>query len=205
MRPLSCRVPLRVTVDEVVARLAELAAPTLIAIDGLPCSGKSTLADKIQAAHGFECLYLDDFVRPRDEWPSRNRPAFPFEYVRYDEFIVAIRTLASKGECTYLPFDWETLTTSREPKTLRLTRPVMVEGVSSLNTAVVELYGLKIFVDSDRSTTLESAIRRGGATWSEEWRDLFLPSVDIYMQSHPDLRADLIVPGRGAEVPPTRS
>jgi hypothetical protein len=78
----------------------------------------------------------------------------------------------------------------------------MVEGVSSLNTAVVELYGLKIFVDSDRSTTLEAAIRRGGATWSEEWRDLFLPSVDIYMQSHPDLRADLIVPGRGAGVPP---
>ena len=146
MRALSCRVPLRVTVDEVVARLAELAAPTLIAIDGLPCSGKSTLADKIQAAHGFECLYLDDFVRPRDEWPSR------------------------------------------ESKTLRLTRPVMVEGVSSLNTAVVELYGLKIFVDSDRSTTLETAIRRGGGTWSEEWRNLFLPSVDIYMQSHPECR-----------------
>ena len=188
----------RATSDEVVARLADLPAATLIAIDGLPCSGKSTLADKIQTAYGFECLYLDDFVRPRDEWPSSSRAAFPFEYIRYDEFTGAIRTLASKGQCTYLPFDWETLTTSAEPKTLRLTRPVIVEGVSSLNPAVVELYGPKIFVDSDRSTTLEAAIRRGGGTWSAEWRDLFLPSVDIYMQSHPDRRADLIVPGRGA-------
>jgi hypothetical protein len=141
---------------------------------------------------------LDDFVRPRDEWPSSSRAAFPFEYVRYEEFTVAIRMLASKGRCTYLPFDWETLTTSREPKTLTLTRPVMVEGVSALNPAVVELYGLKIWVDSDRSTTLETALRRGGGAWSDEWRDLFLPSVDIYMQSHPELRADLIVSGRGA-------
>jgi uridine kinase len=186
------------TADEVVARLADLPAPTLIAIDGLPCSGKSTLAERIQSAYGFECLYLDDFVRPRDEWPSRSGAAFPFEYIRYNEFTDAIRMLASKGQCTYLPFDFETLTISREPKTLRLTRPVMVEGVSSLNTAVVELYGLKIFVDSDRSTTLETAIRRGGGRWSEEWRDLFLPSADLYMQSHPELRADLIVRGRGA-------
>jgi len=190
-------VPLRLTADDVVARLADLPAATLIAIDGLPCSGKSTLADKIQAAYGFECLCLDDFVRPTNEWPSRSRAAFPFEYIRYEEFTAAIRTLAAEGECTYLPFDWETLTTSREPKTLRLTSPVMVEGVSSLNTAVVELYGVRIFVDSDRSTTLAAAIRRGGGTWSEEWRNLFLPSVDIYMQSHPALRADLIVPGRG--------
>jgi uridine kinase len=106
--------------------------------------------------------------------------------------------LASKGLCVYAPFDWETLTISKEPKTVSLAKPVIVEGVSSLNPVLAGLYGLKIFVDSDRATALEAATRRGAGMWFEEWRDLFLPSADIYMQSHPALRADLIVSGRSA-------
>ena len=189
----------RVTAEEVVARLSRMVDPPLIAIDGLPCSGKSTLAEQLQAAHGFECLYLDDFIRPKEEWLSKSKPAFPFEYIRYDEFLAAIATLAATGQCSYWPFDWESQAVAKEPRTVSLVKPVLIEGVSALNAALNELYGLRIFVDGDRSTTLETAIGRGGGMWADEWRDLFLPSVDLYMQSRPELRADLIVQGRGAK------
>jgi uridine kinase len=190
--------PLRVTAEEVVARLARTLHPPLIAIDGLSCSGKSTLADQLQAAYGFECLYLDEFIRPKEEWLWQSKPAFPFQYIRYDEFIAAIGTLATTGQCTCLPFDWESQAISKEPRTVSQARPVIIEGVSALNPTLTELYGLRIFVDSDRSTTLEAAIGRDRGMWADEWRDLFLPSVDLYMQTDPERRADLIVPGRGA-------
>jgi hypothetical protein len=60
-----------------------------------------------------------------------------------------------------------------------------------------DLYGLKIFVESDPSTMLQAALRRGGGAWEREWRKLFLPSVDIYMLTHPEPCADLLAPGRG--------
>ena len=77
--------------------------------------------------------------------------------------------------------------------------PVIIEGVSSLNVHVCYLYGLKIFVESDRKTTLEAAIRRGHGKWDKEWRELFMPSADLYMRTDPERRADLIIPGRGMD------
>lgn len=189
----------RMTVAEVVERLARPPDPPLIAIDGLPCSGKSTLAETIAGRYGYDCLQLDDFIRPEAEWPSRVRPAFPFEYIRYDEFIDAVRSLASTGECVYAPFDGETLTVSTEPRRITLRRPVIVEGVSALNPVLMPLYGLKLFVDSDRATVLRAAEARGGGVWLEAWRTLFLPSVDLYMRTLPEQRADIVIAGRGAE------
>ncbi len=63
--------------DDAVALALARTAPSLIAIDGLPVSGKSTLADRMAAALGAECLYLDDFVKPEAFWPSRTSPSFP--------------------------------------------------------------------------------------------------------------------------------
>lgn len=185
------------TIEDVIAAIEDAPTPPLIAIDGLPCSGKSTLVERLQQRLDLDCIYLDDFVVPEAEWPSDIKPAFPFPYIRYEAFVAAVRTLASLGECSYLPFDWEAFATSSTPRTVSLTKPVIIEGVSALNPDLCELYGLKTFVDSDRATTLTAAMERGVGRWTAEWRDLFLPSADIYMLSQPVCRADLIVAGRG--------
>jgi uridine kinase len=190
-------VPPRVSVDDVLGRVARGIDPPLIAIDGLPCSGKSTLADTLETAHGLGYLGLDEFVLPEREWPSR-RPAFPFVHVRYQEFMDAVRTLAATGRCDYAPFDWDTYEVSPQRKTVCHDKPVVVEGVSTLHPELTPLYGLRIFVDSDRASTFAAAMARDNGVWRDAWRELFLPSVDIYMQSRPERRADVIVPGRGA-------
>jgi uridine kinase len=144
--------PQRVSVEEAITRVSKGVRPPLIAIDGLPCSGKGTLVDKLKERVGLDCIELDDFVLPQDHWPSRDQPAFPFQFIRYDAFLDAVKTLAATGRCSFYPFDWNTLSTSEHRRDIRLTKLIVIEGVSALNPALCDLYGLKIFVESDRST-----------------------------------------------------
>jgi uridine kinase len=188
-----------VSFDEVVARVRGGVNPPLVAIDGLPVSGKSTLAGRLEDELGLQCIYLDDFVLPEAEWPSRTRPAFPFEYIRYDEFLDTVRTLAATGTCRYRPFDWATGAVAQTEREVEVNGgPVVIEGVSSLHPAIVGLYGLRIFVESDAATTLQASLERGVGAWEQPWRDMFMPSVSLYMKTEPRGRADLIAAGRGA-------
>jgi uridine kinase len=155
------------------------------------------MAERLGQRIEVECVHLDEFVLPERDWPSKNRPAFPFEYIRYEVFLKAVETLARVGKCSFHPFDWNSLTISHRLRTVTLTKPVVIEGVSSLNPCLCPLYDLRVFVDSDRTSTLQTAIDRGVGAWETEWRELFLPSADLYMLTEPQNRADLLVAGRG--------
>jgi uridine kinase len=189
--------PKRGTIGAAQTLLQSGLVPPLAAVDGLPCAGKSTLVSRLNEGVDFECIYLDEFVLPEKDWPPGIKPAFPFKYIRYDEFLDAVRTLASLGTCSYRPFDWDSFTVSAERRTLNLSKLVVVDGVSSLHPSLCNLYGLRIFVESDRASTLQAALDRGAGAWADYWRYLFLPSADIYMESQPQQRADLLIAGRG--------
>jgi len=182
--------------DGVMPALTGMLTRKLIAIDGLPCAGKTTLAYGLRALYGFEILHVDEFLRPEADWPSR-KPGFPFPYLRYDEFLTAVTQLAEKGECTYAPFDWETLAVSTKLRHLTTERPVIVEGISALVPVLTRYYGLKIFVQSERESALAVAHSRNLGIWAKEWSKIFMPSADMYMMTHPEQRADVVVPGRG--------
>lgn len=189
---------MKLSFDDAVALALAGPAPSLVAVDGLPVSGKSTLADRMVGALGAECLYLDDFVKPEALWSSRTSPSFPFAYIRYEEFLDAVKRLAQHGRCTYRPYDWDARQVQDEPRTITLAKPVIIEGVSALHPELAPLYDLRIWVDSDAATTFSAALQRGVGAWEREWREMFLPSVDLYLESKPWERADLRVAGRGA-------
>jgi adenylylsulfate kinase-like enzyme len=52
------------TVEEAITLMQTGVEPPIIAIDGLPCSGKSTMVDRLKDRIEFDCIYLDDFVLP---------------------------------------------------------------------------------------------------------------------------------------------
>lgn len=189
--------PKQLTLEAAITQIERCSQLSLIAIDGLPCSGKSTMANRLARRFDFECIYLDEFVLPQKDWPPKIKPAFPFEYIRYQEFIRTVETLTRAGECAFYPFDWNSYTISETLRTVTLTKSVVIEGVSSLNPKLCPLYDLRIFVESDRMSTLQTAIDRGVGGWETEWRELFLPSVDLYMSTEPENRADVLVGGRG--------
>jgi len=169
----------------------------LIGIDGLPVSGKSTLADKLVEAFGAQVIYLDDFVLPQGEWPQPTKPAFPFPYMRHEAFFAAVETLARTESCRYQLYDWETGGLGPWKEVQLGKALVIVEGVSALSERLTPLYDLKAWVESDAATTLQASIDRGVGSWEREWRDLFMPSVALYMETDPQKRADLVVAGRG--------
>jgi hypothetical protein len=175
--------------EKIIARVVQQSPLRLVAIDGLPLAGKSTLADRLTLALGTECVRLDDFVKPEAEWRSHDQPSFPFDYIRYDEFVAAVSGLATSGLCSFRPFSFET--------GIRVDRPVIVEGVSALHPDLASSYDLRIWVESDAASTLAACGQRGMGPWAREWRELFLPSVDLYLETKPWERADILASGRG--------
>ena len=197
MAPSTAMQTFTLSFDDAIERVIRN-RPSLVAVDGLPCSGKSTLAERLAQGLGGKCIALDEFVMPERFWQSRSQPAFPFEYVRYEEFLTAVRDLKKNGNCTFAPFDWNTREVSVGLLQIDLTTPVVVEGVSTFNPLIAGLYDLRVFVESDRETTHQAALARSDDRWSEYWGSLFLPSVDLYMLTSPRDRAELVVAGRGA-------
>ncbi|MBV9252349.1 MAG: hypothetical protein JO227_24275 [Acetobacteraceae bacterium] len=169
----------------------------LVAIDGLPLAGKTTLAVRLVEELGAECLWLDDFVKPETEWPARDRPSFPFDFVRYSDFVIAVRALADNRRCSFRPYDWSMGCVADKPKVIRGDGVALVEGVSALHPDLAPLYDLRIWIESDSKTTLSASLERGVGTWAREWELMFLPSVELYLQTNPKTRADVIALGRG--------
>ena len=186
-----------ISFDGVIALVGQRPDLGLVAIDGLPLAGKTTLADQLATVTGAVCVSLDDFIKPEREWRWRDRPSFPFDYIRYDEFMGAVATLAADGECRYRPWDYRTGERADAEVVVRRTGPVIVEGVSALHAELVPLYDLRIWVESDAATVLDAARARGVENWGREWEAMFVPSVGLYLQTEPITRADLVTAGRG--------
>lgn len=172
----------------------------LVAIDGLPVSGKSTLAERCERELGAVNIYLDDFVRPQNEWRGVVAPAFPFPYIRFDAFLATVTTLARGETAHYQLYDWSTGRLDQW-RTVSPNRLMVIEGVSCLHPDLAPLYDVRFWLESDATTTLEASLARGVGDWEHEWRALFMPSVALYLETDPRRHAEHIVAGRGATGP----
>lgn len=170
----------------------------LIAIDGLPLSGKSTLATMIHDRLGITTVGCDDFFLPRHSWPSDIQPAFPFSFFRMDEVYDFLDRVAASGRGSYHPYDWELRTISASAITVDISSgPLIIEGCSVLAPELAPRFALSFFVESDAASILSARRARDGTGDEEDWEKLFLPSVEMYMRTDPASRATHVVAGRG--------
>jgi uridine kinase len=176
---------------------AHIREADLIAIDGLPCSGKSTLADRLAVDLGLAIVGLDDFYLPEPLWPRDIAPGFPFPFLRAAQFREALQALKRDGRCSYLPYDGHSGRISGTARELHRRGPVIVEGCSVLDPGMEQVYDLRLYVTSDRASVMEARQQHGDDPDARNWEHLFLPSLDLYMATLPELRADIVIPGRG--------
>lgn len=112
--------------------------------------------------------------------------------------MAAVMGLATNGRCSFRPYDFETARIESTVREVRVDRLVIVEGVSALHVDLAPLYDLRIWVESDARSTLAACAQRGFGPWAREWRELFLPSVQLYLLTKPRERADIVARGRGS-------
>ena len=169
----------------------------IIAIDGRPGSGKTTLAIQLEKALKAQAIYLDEFFIPQEQWPIDQTPRFPFFYFRYQEFLNGIKVLAAGKSFSYFSYDWQTNAVSKEPTIINPAKIIIVEGVSALNKELAGLYYKRIWVASDNETEWKTIEERESGKNVDLWKQIYLPSVDLYCKQRPWESADIIYAGRG--------
>jgi len=169
----------------------------LIAIDGRPCSGKTTLTEQLVEPLDAQTMYLDEFFIPPTQWANNIIPAFPFPYIRYQEFIKGIKTLAAGKAFHYYSHDWQANRLASEPTTISPNKTIIIEGISVLSPELVGYYDKKIWVDSASNTEYAAIVAREKNKNLDLWNSMYIPSVDIYCQTKPWLKADIVYAGRG--------
>ena len=170
----------------------------LVAIDGRPCSGKTTLTLALAERLGAQTYFLDEFYLPPTQWPKNIQPGFPFPYFRYDEFVTGIQTLARGNPFKYFAYDFETGELAHSPTEISPSgKPILVEGVSVLNPVLLTNYHKKVYVVSDPSSERDRILSREKGRSKELWETLYLPSVDLYSKTCPWKNADILFAGRG--------
>lgn len=171
--------------------------PLLIAVDGRPCSGKTTLTAQLEKSLQAQVMYLDEFFIPQRQWPQDRTPIFPFFYFRYHEFLDGVKALAAGKKFRYRTYDWQIDDISMQEKCIDPSQVVIIEGVSALNQEIASVYFKKIWVASDQDTELEEIKKREHGNNLDLWMNIYLPSVDLYCLQKPWLWADIVYAGRG--------
>ena len=140
---------------------------TRVAVDGIDCAGKTTLADQLAALLKAERICLDDFLRPPQERYARGEES-PEGYYRdsfdYDAFRAAV---------------------------LSAPQPLVADGV------FLQRPDLRIWIDTPFDEALERALTRDAGRFAdvrERYERRYFPGQRLYLDEvDPRARADIVV------------
>jgi uridine kinase len=141
-------------------------APLLVAIVGGSGSGKTWLADKLQAALGRKAgrLSLDDFYLDRSSLPLAQRAKINFDHPRAIDWAGVERVLRDcrAGKPSQVPcYDFKTHARLRSTTLLRPTQVILVDGLWLLRSpSLRRRFGLRVFLECPASLRLRRRLAR---------------------------------------------
>lgn len=144
---------------ERIDTLLKLDKPIVIAIDGMSCSGKTTLAGKIADKYDCNLIHTDHFFLP-PFLRTQERYAMPGGNVHYERLeSEVIQGLISKKPFKYRIFDCKK-TDFSNTVTLCPKKLTVIEGSYSLHPYLTDIYDLKVFCETSQQTQLERLSER---------------------------------------------
>jgi len=158
----------------------------IIGIDGPAGSGKSTLARAISAETGAPVIEIDDFLT----WTSLE--------VWWPRFVAEILDpLAAGRDLEYGARDWwgdrDGDSLLPEPKRVRWSPLVVVEGVSVTRRAAAERYALRVWLEADPEVRLARGIARDGEDQRRQWLAWQSLEAEFFRADDTRARADIII------------
>lgn len=160
--------------------------PAIVAIDGLACSGKSTLAARLAVCAGGAVIATDDFAA----WA----PDGTFAPQDVDRLGRVLASLACGRAARYRPYDWE-LRRLGPTRQVASGGIVIVEGVRALHPRLRPLVDAAIWVSCPRDVREERWRARDGEAMRPVW-EAWMRDEDAYLaRTAPDAAAAIVVDG----------
>jgi len=181
--------------------------PLLVAIVGGSGSGKTWLAEKLQASLGRKAIRisLDDFYLDRSHLPPVRRGKLNFDHPRAIDWVGfqrVLRNLRAKREARIPQYDFSTHCRLRATRLVRSRPIVLVDGLWLLRRkSLRHLFAFKIFLDCSADIRLKRRLSRDlisrgrtGASVRDQFRKTVEPMHRRFVVSQKRW-ADLVLPG----------
>ena len=162
---------------KILALVKEASVPgrtTMVAIDGLACAGKSTLAGQVAGAlQDAAVVDLDDFYRPMaaEERATLGPKESCDRYFDWERLLRDVLVpLSTHSRARYRRYDWDTNRfvgwREIEPRSV-----VIVEGVFSTRPELRPYFSVMVYIDAPREVRLARLLdRRYPETlWVDHW------------------------------------
>ena len=156
--------------------------PSLVGIDGRCASGKTTTAQLLEEIYDCNIFHTDDFFLPphmRTE-ARLNEPGGNMDRERLDRQV--IKPVSEKREVVYNKFYCHDFSYS-DDITVPYKSLTIVEGSYSLHPQLIDSYGLKVFLDIDKSSQLSRLERREGKVKLETFKNRWIPLEEKYFST----------------------
>jgi uridine kinase len=153
-----------------------------LAIDGPCASGKTSLADRLQAEFDARVIPMDHFFLPAD-LRTKERYATPGGNVHLERFLKDVAPCLEGGhkssEINYRPFDCRTMTYGQQ-KSLPFAPLTIIEGTYSLHWSLRHLYDLKVLLKISEEEQTRRLLSREGPQGFEVFKNRWIPMENLY-------------------------
>lgn len=165
----------------------------LVAIDGMSCSGKTTLSMLLQDTYDCNLFHMDDFfltpdLRTEDRLKEIGGNV---DYVRFNKEVLSM--IESGHSFSYQVYNCQTQLMSEEvavkPKKLNI-----VEGAYSMHPTLIQHYDLKVFLKADPDKQSQRILKRNGKVGHEKFINLWIPLENEYFDKFKiEEKSDIVV------------
>jgi len=161
------------------------------AIDGPGGGGKSTLAAQLATDLGASVISMDSFLLPESKYRV-SAIAKNYDLDRFYEEVT--EPLLDGKDINYRVMDLATGTLGAQRVNIPVGRPVIVEGVYSLELSFRDSYDFSIFVDAPKEALMARAfsLEIGAKSWLDKWLE---GEETYFVAQHPKLEATLVLDG----------
>ena len=185
-----------------IERLQSEQPLTVIAIDGMCGSGKTSLAAFLQSVYSCRIIHADDFFLP-PELRTAGRYAEPGGNIHYERFLseitdklCACKRQAKTGKPTqptqsaqmmplpaslsYRRFSCSDMTYQKDPIQIPLTPLIVIEGSYCMRPEFCSAYDLSIFLSCPKETQKERILKRNGPEMLRMFQEKWIPMENHY-------------------------
>jgi uridine kinase len=161
--------------------------PMLLAVCGWADTGKSTLAKHLDTAFAqvgidSDSMSTDGFMKDRSERYKLGLSGYNPLSMDIDALNSALAHWMERKPFAYFGYDNKTGTKQRQPRTIRPSSVLVVEGIHAFHAKVVDQFHLKVFIDADQATLRAmryraNMLKRGmnaedaASRIDDEWKD----------------------------------